>query len=133
MRGGSRHATAGVEYVTLGSWNQREQMSEMLVSGKSLKGVEVEAYRMAGAPRLVDEYKFQDVTLTTLGAFNANADALGFHYTKYAEGHIAYDATGAPSITTGGWDFNNNVAFSGGSPSADAIGKQLTGGVAPGM
>src|SRR4051812_10961941 len=134
MSGGSGQATAEDAMVTLGSSHQLVQLTEMLLSGKSLKGVEVEAYRMDGAPRLVDEYKFQDVTVTTLGAFNANANALGFDYTKYAEGHICYDATGAPStIPTGGWDFNNNVAFPGGSPTADAIGKQLTGGVAPGM
>jgi len=134
MSGGNGQATAEEAMVTLGSSNQLVQLTGMLLSGQQLKGIEVEAYRMDGAqPRLVDEYKFQDVTLTNLAATNANANGLSFDYVKYAEGHIGY-TTGAPStVTTGGWDFSSNSAFSGGTPVADAIGKQLTGGVAPGM
>jgi type VI protein secretion system component Hcp len=134
MSGGSGQATAEDAVLTLGSSSQLVQLTGMLLSGKELKGVEVEAYRMDGAqPKLVDEYKFQDVTLTGLDTANVSANALTFNYVQYAEGHIAYDAKGSPStITTGGWDFGNNTAFSGGTPVADAISKQLTGGVAPG-
>jgi VCBS repeat-containing protein len=134
LSGGTGQATPEDVVLTLGSSNQLVQLTDMLLSGKQLKGVEVEAYRMDGAqPRLVDEYKFQNVTLSGLDTANASANALSFDYTKYAEGHIAYDAKGAPStITTGGWDFSNNAAFSGGTPVGDAISKQLAGGVAPG-
>src|SRR5205807_9074221 len=109
------------------------QLTGMLLSGKELKGVQVEAYRMDGAqPQLVDEYKFQDVTLSGLATSNATENQLSFNYAQYAEGHIAYDAKGAPgTITTGGWDFINNTAFSGGTPVADAVGNQIAGGIAP--
>ena len=60
-------------------------------------------------------------------------------YTKYFPKSGQYtvrlsvtDAKGAPgTITTGGWDFINNTAFSGGTPVADAVGNQIAGGIAP--
>jgi VCBS repeat-containing protein len=134
MSGGAGQVTPEDAMLTLGSSKELVQLSGMLLSGKQLTGIEVEAWRMDGAaPRLVDEYKFQDVTLTKLDTINASANALSFDYAKYAEGHVCYDAKGAPStITTGGWDFANNAAFSGGTPSGDAVSKQIAGGVAPG-
>src|SRR5689334_23853854 len=108
--------------LALGSSKQLVELTQALLSGKQLSSLEVEAYRMDGAqPQLVDEYKFEDVILNGLSTDgSATQNTLSFSYAKYAEGHIAYDANGAPStITTGGWDFAHNTVFDGGTPHAD--------------
>jgi len=127
MLGGTGQATAGDVTLGLGSSNELVQLTQLLLSGKHLTGVEVEAYRTDGIkPQFVDEYKFQDVTLTALDTGNASANTLSFDYTKYAEAHIA------STTTMGGWDFSANAPFSGGVPVANALGHQVAGGVAPG-
>jgi type VI protein secretion system component Hcp len=121
MSGGAGPATAEDVMLALGSSKQLVELTQTLLSGKHLKSVEVEAYRMDSAqPQLVDEYKFEDVVLNGLSAWSPTENGLSFSYAKYAEGHIANNADGTQgTITTGGWDFSHNTAFSGGTPHAD--------------
>jgi len=121
MSGGKGPATADDVMLALGSSKQLVELTQALLSGKQLSSLEVEAYRTDGAqPQLVDEYQFQNVILNGLDTQSPTDNTLSFSFGTYAEGHIAYDANGAQStVTTGGWDFTHNSAFSGSVPHAD--------------
>jgi VCBS repeat-containing protein len=81
--------------VTLGSSAELVKLTELLAGGNHIKSVELEAYRTGGEGlRLVDEFRFSDVQLTSLGSANATDDSVSFNFTKIEYGHQLYDESG---------------------------------------
>jgi VCBS repeat-containing protein len=110
--GGAGKVSASDFGVTLGSSEVIPVLGELLASGKSFKGIEVEVYApggglKGGAP--IGEYKFEDVLVTSLDANGGGSTVnnLGFAFGSYAQ--VQADA-GGKSGTAGntfetGWDF----------------------------
>ncbi len=112
--------------LTLGNSSTLVDLTGLLLTGKHLEGVEVEAYRSGGdgKAQLVDEYKFDTVLLTALGeqgGGGTTSQALSFDFARYAYGHVEYDAKGGKGdVSVAGWDFAANKTWTDGLPSPDA-------------
>jgi len=114
--------TAGDVLLTLGSSNALVDLNEFLDTGKHLSKVEIEAYASVGGGKsqLIDEYRFDDVLVTSLQTSNASSNALSFDFAKFSYGHQLYNSNGSVgSFVAEGYDFPKGTAFDGPAPHAD--------------
>jgi type VI protein secretion system component Hcp len=117
---GAGKVSASDLQALLGSSSTVVMLTQELNAGKFLDSIEIEAYRPGGekGPSLVDQYYFEDVLVTGLqtrgDAFTTSND-LSFDFAKFNHGHVEYDAKGGIKGTAeAGWDFVQNVSFTGG-------------------
>ncbi|MDH4259948.1 MAG: tandem-95 repeat protein [Gammaproteobacteria bacterium] len=124
---GAGMVTASDVSSLLGSSRALVELTAALAAGQHLKGVEIEAYVPGLKSGLVDQYYFEDVlvsSLQTSGNAFSTANSLSFDFAKFNHGHVEFDAnTGAVKSTSeAGFDFANNVSFTGGpSVAGDAL------------
>ncbi|KPK08653.1 MAG: hypothetical protein AMJ64_02875 [Betaproteobacteria bacterium SG8_39] len=117
--GGAGKASASDVQLTLGSSSLIARLADMLASGKSVDGVEIEAYASGfkGGPTLVDEYVFDQVLLTSLNSAEDAYNSVGLTYARYSHGHESLGKL----ETAGGWDFTTNTPWDGPPPDADVF------------
>jgi len=108
--------------MLLGSSDVLGRMLMNLFKGSHIPTVEVEAYaRDSATPRLVDDYIFSDVLLTSLESSDISSNTLGLAYSSFTHGHQNYLASGAPSTwTETGYDRETHSLIDGPRPRADA-------------
>ncbi|HYC44155.1 MAG TPA: VCBS domain-containing protein [Burkholderiales bacterium] len=113
--------TATDVMLLMGSSPQLVELTQFVNTGKHIKIAEVEAYETsADGPRLVDEYRFHDVTLNDLRTSNSTQNVLTFDFSKFTHGHVLYDDAGAKTdALSAGFDFMLNKADSGPLPVPD--------------
>jgi type VI protein secretion system component Hcp len=111
--------TANDVLLMLGSSKALVDLTEDLLTGQSIKSVEIEAYRAGQGQELADEYRFEDVLVSALQSVDAADNELSLQFGKFSHGHVAYDAKGASSWVSEGFDFTQNQAFNGPAPDAD--------------
>ena len=117
---GVGRATAEDVALLLGSSEQLVQLMNMLDKGQHIKTAEIEAYSHGGERQLVDEFRFDDVLLTSLDTSNGSSNALAFDFAKFSHGHQDYDNDGSKGTAVSeGFDFSLNKAFDGPAPHAD--------------
>jgi type VI protein secretion system component Hcp len=107
--------------LTLGASAALTGLTGSLLSGQYLDNVEIEVY-LSGDKKdiLIDEFHFGDVYITGLDSGNAVNNTLTFDYGQISHAHRDIDDKGQPTgFTTSGWDFEQNIAFSGPNPVPD--------------
>ncbi len=94
--------------MTLGGSGELVGLTELLTQGKQLANVEVEVYASGskGQRVLVDEYKFENVYMTSFQTSQDVSNNISFSYEKFTETHIGANANGkAMTPDIAGWDF----------------------------
>jgi len=127
VSGGSARIAGQVEFgeVTLkmGSSKGLAELAGRMLQGTSIKLAEVEAYRDSGGDKgmlLMDEFRFENVLISSLDTTNAVSNELGFAFTKYSHGHELYDLADKPTgFVAEGYDLATAKAFDGPNPTGD--------------
>jgi type VI protein secretion system component Hcp len=113
--GGGGAGTAILQDLSavLGSSSELVELTEMLAKGQHIKSVELEAYALGGKEghRIIDEFKFTDVLVSSWQTSDATVNSLTFDYAGVSYGHQLYSETGAPSGFAGDHDPVGDIAF----------------------
>jgi type VI protein secretion system component Hcp len=115
---GAGKVSASDVSLSLGMSSGLVQLNDDLFKGTILKDAEIEVYLLGGKEaQLVDEFKFDDVHISSLSSSNESSNALSFDFGSYSHGHVALDGKGGVAGTTvEGWDLAQNHTASDLSP-----------------
>jgi type VI protein secretion system component Hcp len=99
--------------LQLGASGPLVELGAELFGGQHIKLAEIEAYRAGGGDKaqLVDEFRFENVLVTSLHSAGVTDNVLSFDFTRFSHGHVG-------SVSEG-YDFSTATAFNGPAPDAD--------------
>ena len=122
LSGGTGKLLPSDVMLGLGASGPLVELSKELFSGAHIKFAEIEAYAPGSKPQLVDEFRFEDVLVTSWHSAGATDNALSFDFGKFSHGHVQTDATGkVTGSVSEGYDFSLAKAFDGPAPDADIV------------
>ena len=125
--GGAGKTVASDVSVSLGTAASAAELFEIGLVGKHLKFVEIEAYAPGGKEggRLVDEFKFEDVLVSSHQVTGSSSEghSVSFNFTKVGHTHVEQKADGSAGAETGmTFDVKaNKVESTGPAANPDAI------------
>ncbi|CAN0457456.1 unnamed protein product, partial [Phaeothamnion confervicola] len=109
--GGAGAGKSSISNIALsfGSSSEVLALTAALNGGTRLANVEIEAYASGGdkGAQLVDEFKFNEVLLTSLGT-GGPQNSLQFDTVSFTHGHVEQDKTGKALGSVTGWDYSKN-------------------------